>query len=178
MKKVMAELLRIVDAQVASIIDHISTGNVFVSETFDGPVITSESPERGSPLRGRKGVYVFVLTGDISLTHEDIRKWCSKCTGAPFLFWNPRELHAGECLYVGSAIKSLYSRIRRHISGKGEYSSLNLSAPTRQILKPIIKVYAFPIKKKFSDEMIRMILPAIEKRLHQHLHPITGQSRV
>lgn len=178
MKKVLAELLQGIDEEVSAILDSITLGTSFVSDTFDCPVVTSEAPVPGSPLRGRKGVYIFLINADISLSYDQVRKWCNSCTGAPIPLWKPLELHAGECLYVGGAIKSLYSRIRDHIIGNGKKSSLNLSAPARQFLKPLIKVYAFPIKREFDDEMIRMIIPAVEKRLHRCLRPITGQSRV
>lgn len=67
MKDILVKLLQKVDVEVSSILAHIQTGAEFISDTFDSPVITSEAPERGSPLRGRKGIYIFVLTADINL---------------------------------------------------------------------------------------------------------------
>lgn len=179
MKKALTEFLQRADTEVSAILDHISAGTLFSSDTFDSPVITTEAPECGSPLRGRNGVYIFILTADIDLTYDDVKNWCTACQGAPFERWEPQELHTGDCFYVGSATsESLYSRLRSHINGDGEHTSLNLSVPARQKLKPILKVYAYPIKKCFNEEMIRIVLTVIEKRLHQQLHPITGKSKV
>lgn len=138
-----------------------------------------QSPPRPKKLWGRKGIYIFVLNSDVKLSSDEVRKWNSLNRGAGFKTYSEQNLVKGDCLYLGDCVSiSLYVRIRQHYSNDQSYTALKLRHSSRKILRNCLGVWAFPLKKEYSEEHCRIILPAIEKRLHILLSPKAGSSRV
>ncbi len=128
-------------------------------------------------LRGRNGIYVFIVEIDKHLTYDEVKKFSHRCNGAGFPYWREIDLQRGNHFYQGSATsKSLCTRLNQHYSSSNEESSLRLNSSDRSIVKDNLSVYVFPIKKSFESEsfFIRMI----EKRLHIRFPALTGSSRV
>lgn len=150
----------------------------YSSEIFDVPMQFSFPPALNK-LRGRMGLYIFITTEAKTLSYDDVKNWHLKIKGAGFKQWKKTEINDGDCLYVGSCTnKSLYSRIKEHFSKDGSYTALKLSHPTRNMLLDCVKCYAFPIKKEFSKQEIRIVVTSVEKELHNCLMPHCGSSRV
>ncbi len=179
MKEAVQELSKCIDSEAKKICEAVQHEGTLDSEVFENAIILSEPPTRPHALVGRKGVYVFIVTKDITLSYDDVNKW-NTITGASFFFTQTKEIHAGDCLYLGSCIsksKSLYSRLREHFSADGTFTALKLNNKKRSYFSKNIKVYAFPIKKEYSDWERKIIVPSIEKRMHEYLSPKTGSSR-
>ena len=88
------------------------------------------------------------------------------------------DINDGDCLYLGSCVsKSLYSRIKEHFSIGGSYQALKLGHQARQVLFREVYCIAFPIKQKYSEQQYRILLPNIERKLHELLAPLCGSSR-
>ena len=126
-------------------------------------------------MRGKKGVYIFLITNPVFLDNNIVFKWNS-VPGAGFKLYNQPSLVVGDCLYVGSS-ESLYGRMREHFSDNSGAASLKLSHPNRKIALDSVCVYSFALKREFA-EYSSIIITQIEKRLHNSLQPKAGSSRV
>ena len=150
-------------------------------DIFDSPSCFSKCPQnhpRPTSLWGRHGIYIFLIEHDEVISENKVRKWNELNQGASFKNYKPYDLKQGDCLYVGDCVSfSLYTRIRQHFANQESYSSLKLNNPARNFLLNNVKIYAFPIKNVYTEEMYRVILPTIEKRLHELLQPKCGSSR-
>lgn len=170
----------IVESEAHGIVKRINGG------TYESAVFTNmfsidelESHLRPKEIRGKKGIYIFTMKGNYSLSAEQIRRWNSKVNGAGFKKYEAIELHKGQCLYLGSCVsESLYVRIGQHMGDKGEATGLKLSHSTRSFLKNAVHVYVFPISNNYNPRYYRYILPQIERSLHDKLEPVAGSKRV
>ncbi len=177
MIELLKKLYEHLDSEANKIATNIMNGTTYASEVFDSPLVFETLEQRPWALRGKKGIYVFMITEDIPLTTEQVRVWNS-IKGAGFTDWFQGDLHTGDCLYVGSCVsESLYVRIRQHFLDTGEATALKLGHNARNVALKAVKVYAYPMRKELAD-YYRLILPAIEKRLHIALRPKAGSSRV
>ena len=181
-KSNVIEILRILDSKLDEICQHIvnniKESTEFVDDLFEKPYLFTGIKDRPWNLRGKKGIYVFVITQDVPLTREQVRAWSERCKGAGFNDWFQDDLKTGEILYVGSCIsKSLYVRIREHFLDITTVTSLQLGHPARNMVFNSVKVYAYPIKTGY-ESYYRFIIPQVEKKLHGELKPKAGSSRV
>ena len=153
-------------------------------DIFDAPVCYEMYPSKDElkSLRGEKGVYIFRVKNAQKLTRDEIKKWNEE-KGANFLpiYGGPASISfcANDVLYIGSCYsKSLLVRMQEHY---GDYKpGLQLNAAQRTVLRDNVRAYAFPIKKGYLQKdtlYAKMILPVIEKELHNLLHPKTGSTR-
>ena len=152
----------------------------FCSSLFDLPKPINHVNERES-LRARLGIYLFFMTYDIDLSFEDVKAWNSVSGGASFTTVGAKSLRIGDCLYLGSCIKnSLYSRMGQHFGPlieNGRTKGLSLSHPKREKLKDKVCALAFPLKNEYK-KYAPMLLPHIEKELHNTLKAKVGSNRV
>lgn len=132
-------------------------------------------------LRAQHGIYIFILVKDLYITMEQMLEW-NNVKGAHINFSrNPMDIDAKEkdFFYIGSCCsQSLMSRIRIHFSAETTSTSLKLNHDKRKWAKSSLKVYCFPIKSTFSEEEMRIILPAIERNLHNKMKAIAVSCRV
>ncbi len=174
---VLNRLTGMFDAEAKKMIDRINTGADYTSDVFNDTVEFSVNIERPRSLIGYRGVYIFIMTEDVSMTIEQCWGW-NNVAGAPFEYCKNRDLLKGKCLYVGScSSKSIYSRMGEHFKSDGSITSLNINHPNRELLKNSVKIIAFPLKREF-DNYSRLVVTSLEERLHDALKPITGKRRV
>ena len=108
----------------------------YSSDAFSSPVFISCVEDR-KPLLGKHGIYVFVLTEDVTLSCEETRKWNLEVSGASFFQCEEKEMKKGDCFYLGSCIsESLYVRMGHHYAANGSATGLKLSHPARNSMKP------------------------------------------
>ena len=171
-------LFNVFQAETKNIVNCIKSGTEYTSEVFDMPIIMDDE-ERPWNLRGRHGVYVFMVVEDVQLTIQDVHNW-RNAGGAGLKSSLPQTLHSGDCLYVGSCVSkdnSLYVRIRQHFAIDGTFTALKLRNKDRKILYKKVKAYIYPARKEYEN-YYRVILTSIEKNLHIQLLPRAGCSRV
>lgn len=128
-------------------------------------------------LRGRKGIYVFVVERDMDLTRDEVVSYSHRCTGSGFPHWVEISLRVGQHFYQGSATgMSLLSRLNQHYSNRNDISSMRLNSNERLFIKDNLSVYVFPVKRELQDNSF--IIRMIEKELHNQFPAITGSNRV
>ena len=175
MKELLKKLSEKLDEEAEKIRDSVINNADYTSEFFDIlPTVTSLE-NRPRKMRGKKGVYIFLITKPVSLNYNIISKW-NRVYGAGFKSYNQPSLVVGDCLYVGSS-DSLYGRMREHFSEGCGAASLKLSHPNRKFALASVCVYSFALKRDFADYS-SIIITQIEKRLHNSLEPKAGSSRV
>ena len=157
-------------------------------DLFDEYAVFISAPQpndnEAKKIKGRHGIYIFLLTDDVVITKEQVEGYNS-LVGAKLKkeFWGKDgcgQYIINMCLYTGSCInKSLYSRLREHfgVIGSANTACLHIESPERRFLKGKVIVYAFPIRKQYEDHL-RVIIPALEHQMHEQFCPIAGTSRV
>lgn len=182
MKELLRQLRDSLSKEIESTVQVVLNNESYKSGVFEDCVKLNQCPQK-SPrpvlLWGRNGIYIFVIKNDIVLSDTEVRTWNSLNQGASFQTYSKQELHKGDILYIGDCVSiSLYTRIRQHYASDQSYTSLRLGHKSRTVLQDNVQIFAFPIKKDYDSEDIRIILPNIEKQLHNILKPKTGSSRV
>lgn len=160
------------------IINSINNNFLVSSEFFDNLIILDEIPNqilgKGNKLVGKHGIYIFIYKDNLKFDYETIFKFNESARGAKFKKYQDYNIKKGQVCYLGSAKSiSLYRRIRMHYIDDSNYDSLKLSNPNRIFLKSHLKVYAFTLNTKY-DKYKDIILPMIEKNLHQIFNPTNG----
>lgn len=167
-----------VNSEGKRICEVLDTPSEFISDFFEpGTILTSESGRNA--FRGRKGIYIFLMTTDVHLTHQQVSEWNSRPSEAGLTSTLEQDLKEGDCLYLGSIYNgSLESRLGQHFgpSGNVDPHGLALSYPTRKIVSGCVKVVVFPLKTEFN-QYAPLFVPRIEKVLHNRLRPKAGSSR-
>lgn len=174
------DLKHYIHNEAISIEKTINRGESYCSKIFDKPVVLDARMEEMEwrKLWGRKGVYVFIIDEPIELSSKQVHAW-NQVSGAGFKDSRAISIIEGECLYLGCCVsKSLYVRMGEHYSAKGTFTALKLRHLSRDVLLESVHVTAFPIMKEYSDNQYRILLPLIEKELHNLLVPLAGSSRV
>jgi len=175
MKELLKKLSEKFDEEADKIKECVINNTDYTSEFFDILPTFTSLEKRPSKMRGKKGVYIFLITKPVSLNYNIITKWNS-VSGAGFKSYNQPSLVIGDGLYVGSS-DSLYGRMREHFSADSGAASLKLSHPNRKLALESVCVYSFALKRDFVNYS-SMIITQIEKRLHNSLYPKAGSSRV
>lgn len=175
MKDLLKRLSKKFDEEAEKISRYITEKNEYDFAFFDILPTFTSLEERPRKLRGKKGVYIFLMTKPVELNYDIISKWNS-VSGAGFKNYQQRSLAVGDCLYVGSS-ESLYARMTEHFSADCGAASLKLSHPNRKLALDSVCVYSFALKSDYIDYR-SMIITQIEKRLHDSLQPKAGSSRV
>ena len=175
MKALLKELSEKFDEEADKIKEFVTNNANYTSDFFDVLPTFTSLEKRPPKMRGKKGVYIFLITKPVSLDYKIVSKW-NEVAGAGFKFYNQPSLVIGDCLYVGSS-DSLYGRMTEHFSPDSGAASLKLSHPNRKFALDSICVYSFALKRDFFDYS-SMIITQIEKRLHNSLKPKAGSSRV
>lgn len=130
----------------------------------------------GRQLIGKKGIYVFLINEPLALSKAEVSRFNS-LKGAKIKGNAGFDVNEGFCLYAGSTIsESLYSRIRQHFRADFDGNSLHLAAPERCLLLGKVTAYVFPIKKQY-EPYIKIIMPALETKLHEDYMPLAGSPR-
>ncbi len=164
--------------EAQNILDYIVKGGAYSSNVFESPVEMMGNDIRPSTLIGKRGVYLFIITAPKHLSRAEVQAWDS-AGSAGFDGKLEVNLNVGDCLYLGSCASessgSLYVRIGQHQSSS--YSGLKLNHKSRSFAGGIVKIYAFPARRIYKS-FYRIILTAIEKKLHNKLEPKAGSSRV
>ena len=175
---VLVKFRDFIETEFKNIEAYIGRGQVFNSSIFDEPVVIEDRlHDNKSPIRGRKGIYLFMFTGAGDLLEDEINEYNS-ISGAKIKKNNKPYYNEVDCLYVGSCVsESLYTRINQHYSKDDRYTALKLDNNKRTALKNEVICVAIPMKKEYS-EFYRLVLPHIEKRLHEEIYPMAGSSRV
>ena len=179
---IMAAFAKELEIEVDKIRNFCVGSPVFESDTFEAPIIIDSFPtkdELSKKLRGKHGVYIFFVKDAITLSKQEVKEWNS-LSGAKFPPNKELNINGGDCLYVGSCYSkntSLYRRMKVHYSYDPTATGLQLGDTKREILKDKVKFVVFPINKSFTAPHRKMVLPIIEKRLHETLHPKAGFSR-
>ena len=175
----MIELLKTLSAalndEANNIVKHIGDDLAYTSNFFDAVYTFESIQQRPRALRGKCGVYVFVIINPVNLTTDEVRKW-NNVRGAKFKDYKQKNLKPADCLYVGSG-DSIYRRMTDHFNETGESTGLKLQSSNRKKVLNCIKVYAFPLRREYRPYS-SVIMREIEKRLHNTLNPVAGSSRV
>ena len=159
-----------------------TSGSTYTSVAFDPPITINSFPtedELVKKLRGKHGIYIFFVNEAVHLSREVAREW-NTISGAKLASNKDSDIAANDCLYVGSCYSkavSLYTRMKAHYSYDLTASGLQLGDPKREVLKDKVNLIVFPMKKIFSPAQRKLVLPIIEKELHDLLHPKAGVSR-
>ena len=165
---------RLTEEESNKIIQSIENQCAWESELFDDPIVFGVEDGRPASLKGRKGIYIFMVTDDIELSREQVSLW-NRIPGAPIEWVEDKLALKGTCLYLGSSTSnSLYVRLGDHFKGDGTKTSLNLNHPGREIFKDSVEIYAFPVKKTYKENL-EWIVKAIEMLLHEKMSPLTGK---
>ncbi len=179
MQAVLRQLCEKIEKEALQITSAINAGSTFCSTVFDNPIVIQKWHEQDRRLRGQKGIYVFIVRNALTLEYKQVFDWNETLKGAKFREYKKIDINDGDCLYIGSCVsKSLYSRIKEHFSDSGSYYALKLGHPARQELHNTVYCVAFPIKCNYTQQQYRILLPALEKRLHDLLVPLCGSNRV
>ena len=154
----------------------------FSSDVFDSPVIFDNDPPKNATkdktykaLRGKKGIYVFTLASDVTVT-KDFNK---VVYGAQLKDISSLSFKKGDILYLGKA-KSFLTRMHQHFAIADTFNTtgaLKLGSDPRKILIGNLKIYAFPIKNTLID-YYDVITAAVESKIHTILSPLVGNPRV
>ncbi len=159
-------------------VSYLVDKGTYASDLFSVVEMDSVYMDRPWSLRGKKGIYCFVLKEDFTFSYEQTKDWSNNIRGAGFREWGQKFCASDAAFYIGSSFScSVYERIGQHINGKGNYSSLNLEHKKRQFVKNKLKIHCFYIDDCFSKEELKIILTHIEKGLHERLKPYVGSSR-
>lgn len=148
--------------------------DVILFDDVDFPV----EPRNGLRIstRGRRGIYVFIVKTDFSLTRQEVAQY-NKCAGAGFSKkYGAKELKMGDHFYQGSACNSLLVRFHQHYSIDCQASAMKLNNPNRLMVKDKLKLYIFPMVPGL--EFRHFFIEMIEEILHKRFPPITGGTRV
>lgn len=178
--ELLEELTVKINSEGKSVSEAIDDPYHLISDIFEsGIVLTSELGRH--KFDGRKGIYIFLMTDNVHLTHQQVSTWNTKPREAGLSSTLAQDLNSGDCLYLGSAYSktgSLAVRLGKHFgpSNGSEPHGLALSYPTRNVVFGKVKAVIFPLKREF-DEYAPLILPRIEKILHNRLRPKAGSSR-
>lgn len=175
MKDLLKKLSEKFDEEADKIKESVINNTEYTSDFFDILPTFTSLEKRPRKMWGKKGVYIFVITKQVSLNYNIVCKWNS-VSGAGFKSYNQQSLVVGDCLYVGSS-DSLYGRMREHFSADSGAASLKLSHPNRKLALESVCVYSFALKRDFVIYS-SIIITQIEKRLHNSLQPKAGSSRV
>ncbi len=136
-------------------------------------------------LKGRKGVYLFIANDTFNVSKEQILSW-NRVPSAPLISHDPHgnviptTVNRGEIFYLGSCYSesgSLLSRLRQHCNYASDKSSLKLQNINRQWVRQYLDAYYFAIDRIYDDEKKRIILPAIERELHNSFQHLAGSKR-
>ena len=148
------------------------------SDLFECCVRLENDPKTvgANELRGRHGIYVFLINEPIELSDEEIKTFNS-LKGAKLKDKSGFFACEGSCLYAGSSCAdSLYVRLRNHFRGDFIGASLHLGSPERSIFLGKVTAYVFPIKKEY-EPYLKIIMPALETKLHEDYIPLAGSPR-
>lgn len=148
--------------------------NVLLFEEADFP--KNPTGELRKSVRGGRGLYVFVVKEDFSLTKEEVFNYNEKCNGAGFKKYGAANLHSGDHFYQGSTTKSLQTRLRAHYSTKAAASAIQLNNPHRLVVKGKLKVFIFPMVAALEHRPF--FIKMIEDELHERFPTITGSRRI
>ena len=164
------------DKETLEIIKAFSQDTEIESEVFEGPICFESLDTRPASLQGKYGIYIFKVLQTMQLSSGEVRRWNS-IKGAGFNTTLGKNIKENSALYLGSRVNnSIYVRTRQHFLKDGEHTSLKLKNSCRKCMLNCVRIYAFPIKEKYEG-YLRIIAPAIEKRLHNQLQPLAGSSR-
>lgn len=175
MVNILKQLSDVFDKESANIVKSIRNNDGYSSDIFSGAFSFDSITSRPRQIRGKSGVYVFIISKAVAFNTEEVRKWNS-IEGAGFKDYQEKTLNAGDCLYVGSG-DSIFQRMTAHFGAEGESTGLKLGHDKRKKAEKCVRVYAFPLKEDFA-EYSDMIIRQVEKRLHAELKPIAGSSRI
>lgn len=192
MREAIRTLTDQVHVEIQKIENFINGGDEYNSDLFDltgtFSAILSENQiiEKTEPLRGRKGVYLFVSNSSFAITTNQILEW----NGVDSALINSHDasgnnidanITRGQIFYLGSCYAengcSLLTRLRDHCNFDDNKSSLKLQNEHRRWVRQYLEVYYFAIAKRYSNIEKRIILPAIEHYLHAYFAPIAGSKR-
>ena len=132
--------------------------------------------------KGRQGIYIFKASESVMLTREMIVKyneamnWDHSLVGAGFKNTFLQQIKTGDVFYVGKVSgknKSIYQRLKVHFGGRTEShtNGIKMDMPERQFIKGKLLVHIFLFDKGNEQTYI---IEAVEKLLHESLHPLTG----
>ncbi len=191
MKETIAILIEKIKYEVDLIEEYIRSGEYNGAE-FDEPgsfqiaISNEEVEEKTQKLWGRKGIYIFLTTSEFDFPQDKIIQWNS-CSGALI---NSQDsvngnivsfsIEKDQIFYIGSCYsESLLTRIRQHCNNTNstQTASLKMGDKHREWVKEYLEVYYFPIKKKYTENELHIIITGIEKELHNRYETIAGSSR-
>lgn len=175
MKELLKKLSEKFDEEANKIKEYVTEKKEYTSDFFNCLPTFTSIDTRPRETRGKKGVYIFLITKPISLNYGMVSDWNS-VSGAGFKSYSQQSLVVGDCLYVGSA-DSIYRRMGEHFSADSVAASLKLSHDKRNFILDSVRVYSFALKRDWVDYS-HMIITQIEKRLHTSLEPKAGSSRI
>lgn len=175
MKDILKTLSTDFDVEATKITEYIKDKDVYESDLFDNVFVFDSLKNRPQKTYARSGVYVFMVTKHIELGYQKVTAW-NQVSGAGFKSYFQESLEANDCLYVGSC-GSIYARMTQHFAEGGESTGLKLGHPSRILARDAVCVYAFSLKEDLRTHE-SIILPQVEKRLHNLLSPKAGSSRV
>lgn len=189
------EILKYTDlAKDPSLSDETIVGAEANLRIFEKPIIINNEKEltnQWKKFRGHRGIYFFFIIDDFNVTKEEENLF-NEINSAGMNKVNPiedieRTFAIGDCLYLGSCLrKGVGSRLKEHISEDKGSGALRLNNPKRRFMSEKVRVFAFLLKpeydcpgnRKRESKYRRIILPLIEKNLHEQLRPRCGSSRV
>lgn len=129
-------------------------------------------------LRGRRGLYVFIVTKEVTLSKKEVYAYCDGYNGAGFKDqFKQIHLFPGQHFYQGSVTsQSLLSRINTHYSDKSKPAGIHLGKPERKIMRDKLELYVFPVRDILKDQDV--FIKMIEAALHERKPAATGSKRV
>ena len=183
------QLMGLIHSEVDLAVDYISTvikdyeNTKHVSEHFSDVLMIENYVHNPAPsgslrksLRGRPGVYVFIVKEAFQLSYKEVFDYSEKCHGAGFPKYQDMSFEVGQHYYQGSALDSLLKRMGTHYSKKSHVSALQLNNIYRIKVKNKLKVFVFPVIEELKDEPF--FIKMIEARLHKRFPAFTGSNRV
>lgn len=181
-KELLTELARKIDSECQQITRYVKEEKLFESELFDPPVVLTQLTDR-APLWGKKGIYIFIMIADVNLSYQQIKEWNEKPrpSEAGLKSSLPQSILTNDCLYLGSVDSesfSLYQRFRQHFGPviTEDPHGLALALPGRSVVHGKVRAIAFPLKVEFNKNA-PLILPRIERALHEVFKPKAGSSK-
>ena len=149
-----------------------------ITNLFDEFVLIDRNRNSINMLRNRHGIYIVLATEDVELSFNDINRYNS-IKGAKWKDINRSGLWVDECLYTGSCIsQSLLSRINTHFDDRDKNAGLHLNHPARCIFADKVRFFVFPIKKEYDKtEYLKLLVPELERKMHEVFYPAAGSSR-
>ncbi|MDE5768448.1 MAG: hypothetical protein K2H82_03605 [Oscillospiraceae bacterium] len=191
MREAIITLTNQIQTELQKISDFIHEGREYNSDLFDiagsfsAVLSVDQIKMRTEQLKGRKGVYLFVSNSSFEISTNQILEW-NKVTSALInshdAYGNNinADISQGQVFYLGSCYSekgSLLTRLRQHCNYAKDKPSLKLQNERREWIRQYLEVYFFAMERNYSDEEKRIILPAIEHRLHISFKPIAGSKR-